>query len=106
MSADNWTKCPNCGDTHEKEIARRRAALNKSYGKVDAAEYLTKTRELEEFSKQEQEDTLREDYEQGIYEGKYYVSYHGSCTACDFSFEYKHEEVPVLPAPKSNQSKV
>ncbi len=35
---------------------------------------------------------LREDYEIGIYKGKFSVSYGAICEACNFEFPYKHEQ--------------
>ena len=34
---------------------------------------------------------LREDYEQGILDGKYFVTYSGVCYDCDFEFHYEYE---------------
>jgi|WetSurMetagenome_2_1015567.scaffolds.fasta_scaffold670545_2 hypothetical protein len=89
MSADNWTYCPKC--TEKANIARQ-AFENKaktSYGKVSAEEYLRLTEQLNK--PDEREQTLREDYELGIIENKFYVSYRASCTACKFSFTFKEE---------------
>jgi hypothetical protein len=76
----------------EKEVLARQAFEKKvkdSYGKVSAEEYLCLTKQFEK--PVEREQTLREDYELGIVENKFYVSYRASCTACKFSFTFKEE---------------
>ena len=89
MSADNWTYCPKC--TEKANIARQafEKKVKDSYGKVSAEEYLRLTEQLKK--PDEREQTLREDYELGIVEGRFYVSYRASCTACKFSFTFKEE---------------
>ena len=65
MSADNWRVCPKC-----------------------LVEYQRKFEENLTYSLQE---TLREDYELGIKsDGTFFVDYRSGCTACDFSFSFKH----------------
>lgn len=63
MSADNWGKCPKCGD----------------------------------------EQSLREDYEIGIWNGQFTVSYNGECRkgprgadTCGFKFSHKQEQEIVV----------
>lgn len=82
MSADNYTTCPRCEAIQEK--AKKEA--QESYGTVSEEEYL----HLVEKSKpKKDEDTLREDYEIGIYNGKFYIRYEGACSQCSFFYVYK-----------------
>jgi len=94
MSANNWTVCPRCTQTYVSKIARAKQALNDSYGKVPIEEYERLLENLQTAQKENEEEpeTLREDYEQGIYNGHYRVSYSGSCENCGFEFEYKFEK--------------
>jgi len=40
--------------------------------------------------------TVREDYQQGIIDGEYFVRYSAKCRECDFSFSYEHKQkVPL-----------
>lgn len=91
MSADNWAICPQCTSKlkagHEKLTSRAKA----SYGKVSPEKYA----ELIEAVKFEPpaSSTLREDYEIGVdRNGLFYINYGCSCSACGFSFSFKHEE--------------
>ena len=97
MSADNWTICPKCTENELHIIEQKKIALENAYGKVSAKAYLLLVEELtkaEEKLNNEDDNqyTLREDYEMGIRNGNFYVSYRGSCGICGFSFEHKHEE--------------
>ena len=85
MSADNWTKCPRC---YKK--AEDKAAL--VYGKVSREEYERIRRAVPEDGP---EETLREDYEIGIYDGMFEVTYSGYCAECGFEFNFEHK-TPVL----------
>ncbi len=81
MSADNWAECPRCGGKSRH-----------AYGKVSEADY----RKLLE----QPRETLREDYEIGIYDGKFHIGYRGECCdlsghgfkGCGFKFTFEHEE--------------
>lgn len=91
MSADNWTLCPRCLKTCSEEWEKYLAETRASYGKVPASDY------IEAIAKAEKplrlEDTFREDYEIGITkDGKFIVSYGGSCERCGFKHEFKHEK--------------
>jgi|APFre7841882654_1041346.scaffolds.fasta_scaffold405628_2 hypothetical protein len=89
MSADNWTFCPKCN----AKAAKARQALEKkvkdSYGKIPEEEYLQLKEKLKK--KEEPVTTLREDYELGIRDGKFFVSYGASCSECNYSFHFKEE---------------
>lgn len=91
MSADAWQECPRCvaKGTMAYREARRRA--DEAYGKVSVAQW----RVLDETAhslKPELRDTLREDYEIGMYKGVFTIDYHASCTECDFTFSHVLKE--------------
>lgn len=90
MSADRWAVCPKCKEKIERAHADLLIRVETDYGKVAVGEYL----ELIEQSRQpiEEEHTLREDWEIGIWGGKLIVSYGASCEECGFSHEFDHEE--------------
>ncbi len=92
MSADNWTKCPKCEAIHEQEIENARDIVSNKYGVVDKDTYLKAKSVLDtEYGSRGWVggDTLREDYEIGIWCGEFEVSYQASCEVCGFKFEYK-----------------
>lgn len=92
MGADNWANCPVCRVVAIKARQRLYAKADAAYGKKPQAEYATLITEAEKPIKLEQ--TMREDYGLGVgIDGVFGVSYKAHCTACQFSFEYKHEEV-------------
>jgi len=92
MSADNWGECPRCTGAVKKQ-------LTEAYGKVSIEEYEKLQRDLEEVPA----NTLREDYEIGIRNEVFSVSYHASCqypgslgrAGCGFQFQFTHR-VPVM----------
>lgn len=53
-------------------------------------------RHRDPFSDTETLRTFREDYEQGIMDGKYYVRYNGRCGMCGYNFSHKHD-IPLAP---------
>jgi hypothetical protein len=77
MSADNWTKCPKCSNEDE---------IHKKYGKIPLKEFNLLLESVNT------KDILREDYEIGIYDGTFSVSYHAQCTKCDYEFSFKTEK--------------
>ena len=78
MSANNWAKCPRCADNIEYK-----------YGKISLSEF----KKLLENEKSIGYETLREDYEIGIYNGKFFISYLAHCNRCGFEFKYEYEEM-------------
>ena len=76
MSADNWTICPQCSKTYRSRAAVGKQALNDAYGKVSLEEYQNLQDNFHNVVKEEDdlEETLREDYQQGIRQGTYSVS--------------------------------
>ncbi len=95
MSADNWRMCPRCEAERQADYAERRARLAKDYGKVPPDEYMTSHRLLETAIAKEEnavEETLREDYGLGLCgDGKFRISYSGSCEVCGLEHQFKHE---------------
>jgi len=90
VSADNWTICPKCKKVNDKAVEDALNLPGKIYGKVPLEEYtaaLSAAKSLPKLS-----ETLREDFEVGIYNGKFSVSYGARCTDCDFTFKHSHEE--------------
>ena len=87
MSADNWAYCPKCKVAELKKEASLDETIRQSYGKISSEKY------LELLQKRQNpvglECTLREDYNIGIYDGEFYVSYSGSCQKCDFKKAFK-----------------
>ena len=77
----------------EREEAARKA--EEQYGVISMSEWLA----LRAFavSPMQLGEDLREDYEIGLDEhGKFVVHYEGECTACGFSFQFRHDECPSL----------
>jgi hypothetical protein len=92
MSADNWRVCPKCEGNAKLARAKREQTVKDAYGKVPIEEYEKMMADLKK-EKSYLDETLREDYEILITkEGKFYVDYGASCTTCNFSFNFKHEE--------------
>jgi len=87
MSADRWSKCPRCGG----DVDTRRSA---AYGTIPREEYERLIRVEAAYPP----ETLREDWEIFLRDGRFYVSYGAMCLGgedrkgCGFSFEFKHEE--------------
>jgi len=90
MKANNWAICPKCKKKREQAQANLLSQVKTDYGKIAVSEYL----ELVEQSQQplEMKHTLREDWEIGICEGEFRVSYSASCKTCGFSHEYEFEQ--------------
>lgn len=99
MSANRWAACPQC--TKEFEIKRQKEIkrLSESYGKVPEDVYLKNIKELEELEAidpDENDDmqTMREDGD-GCWidsDGNFRIIFRASCTKCNFTFEYEHEQ--------------
>lgn len=90
MSADNWTICPKCKSRDAVLNEARILAPAKAYGKVSPDAYAKLLEQAQNLI--QTEDTLREDYEIGIRNGKFSVDYCASCQACDFIHKFKYEE--------------
>lgn len=90
MSADNWGVCPKCYPPAPKKRPTDPAKL---YGKVDEAAYRKAVRDFDAWEKRnpDPENELREDYEIGIYDGQFYISYGAECAVCGFKHTFEHK---------------
>ena len=93
MSADNWKECPRCLKRAIAKKEQLEAMVTENYGKVPVEEF--DQLRAEAAKPVDIGQHLREDYEFYLDEetGEFYASYKGRCQECDFSFEFKHEEV-------------
>ena len=90
MGASNWAKCPRCLKERAEAKARAEEAAEQAYGQVGPAEY-----ERLRFAANAPvsvEDTLREDWEIGIWQDTFRVNYGATCEVCGFTFTYRHED--------------
>lgn len=94
MSADNWTVCPKCHAEFQTAITKEQQRVAALYGTVPVAEFDAARAALQVLEAAPPSETLREDYEIGIYHGKLDVTYSAGC-ACGFRFEFK-QEAPVF----------
>lgn len=92
MSADNFGICPRCHEQYEKDLIALDEKVTESYGKVTPEEYIRLKSELAQLEEKEEPTTLREDYEQGVIEGEYYLRYSGHCSKCGWEYEKKIDE--------------
>lgn len=90
MSADNYTMCPKCVKNQEVELELNQQLLQDNYGKINREEYqkLVSSTSV----KKELKETLREDYEIGIYGDEFFYSYSASCSVCNYGFHKEHTE--------------
>ncbi len=96
MSADNWTICPKCQAKHFDAVTAKAKELDDKYGKVTKAEYKQLESDFAALNTGSPEETLREDYEIGVFAGEFSVSYSGYCRTCDLHVQYKYSfEVPI-----------
>jgi hypothetical protein len=92
MSADNWTICPRCHEQYEKDLEAFERKVNESYGNVPPEEYIRLLSERAQLEEKQEPQTLREDYEQGIIEGEYYLRYSARCSKCGWLFSKRIDE--------------
>lgn len=90
MSADNYAVCPKCTRTKNQEADNLEVEITKIYGVVSPELYMEKVAEVAGFRKtlEDKERTVREDWDLGIHEGEFFVSY----SKCDFRHSFKHED--------------
>lgn len=96
MSVGNWSVCPMCARKESSRVLRIFSALDGQYGKISESEYI----ELTQLSKEYRDPgfTLREESEMRTgSDGVFKVKYHSLCIACDFSFDFAHEEDAMSP---------
>lgn len=103
MSADNWTVCPKCLSKFATEVSNWKKKMEESYGKIPIEEFndLQKKVAIYQHALQngmkdavmtdieDETDTLREDYEIGIRDDVFEVSYSASCDKCGFRYNHK-----------------
>ncbi len=94
MSADNWGICPHCKKINDRALVELRESIEKSYGVAPPEVYLSSLKNLYSQENKEIEHTLREDYELYINEisGMFSMHYSAYCSACEFTFEFKHDQ--------------
>ena len=96
MSADNWTTrnwtiCPECRFKKETAATEARLEVEKLYGKVTFDEFSSLINNTLNKKNEEQEKTLRENYEIGIDEfGSFSIDYQASCNECQFKYKYEY----------------
>lgn len=90
MAADNWIACPRCEAARIVAQAEIDEAPTKAYGKVSEEEYARLRKRAENFSLVS-EDSMREDYDIGIRDGRFSVNYRAKCK-CGFTFDFKVSE--------------
>lgn len=88
MSANNWTKCPKCMPLRLKE----RDKIHQLYGKIPEQEYSELLHKQQRMTESEDENTLREDYQIGISDGMFTISYLGHCSRCGFDKQFCYKE--------------
>ena len=91
MGADNWAACPKCKFKKENAVIEARLQVEKSYGKVTSDKFLSLINDISNKENEEQEKTLREDYEIGMDEyGSFSINYRASCSECQFKYNYDY----------------
>lgn len=91
MSADRWSICPKCTKIAKEQKATLKTKVETAYGKVSEQEY---HRLLESAGKRvDLEETLRENFDIGIWDDQFQVSYSGSCEKCGFKKEFKTQSL-------------
>lgn len=99
MAANNWTECPECKRRIKESISNFKDELEKLYGKISMSEYHAKLLELKhrEIESNGTRETVREDYEIGLVNGRLIIDYAAKCTAlgCNFlkTFKYNGEKI-------------
>ncbi len=93
MSADNWTQCPKCNFDREAEADAKDAFAESQYGKVPINEYHNLLTEAAAFRESvpdliEEDRTLSEDYDIGIFGSEFEVNYRATCHKCGYTFKY------------------
>jgi hypothetical protein len=92
VSADNWDFCPRCKLVADEKLAAAREKLNEHYGVIPVEKYLREMADVKRQEKAVPEQTFREDYQIGIYDGYFHVSYCGLCIKCNFEFRFNKEQ--------------
>ena len=92
MSADNWTQCPRCLKRRAMEVENKETEVGAAYGNVTVERFDQMRAELESLKTDEVDNTFREDYEIGVFDGEFFVQYKGACGTCNLRHEFKYEQ--------------
>ena len=92
MSADNWTQCPRCLKRRAMEVENKETEVGAAYGKVTVERFDQMRAELESLKTDEVDNTFREDWEIGVFNGEFFVQYKGACGTCNLRHEFKYEQ--------------
>lgn len=88
MSADNWATCPKCEIKFRKVRQKALDEVKNAYGKVPLEEYEEMVSVAHVNLVEDMDSTFREDYEIGIVEMEFEISYTGKCTECNFEYKF------------------
>lgn len=101
MSASNWAFCPRCMFRRRQVIEQEECRVDAMYGNVSVSDFDAARASLEALKKhgvrEEQDETLREDYEIWLDDGTLKIRYSAHCEACSLTFAVKHEHVLFDP---------
>jgi len=95
MSAENWRMCPVCRNKAIQEWEDRVADAQSKYGVIESNEFLELWASVQDSKPKygcEVDETLREDYEIGVEDDRFFVSYSSRCMTCGFEHKFKHDE--------------
>ena len=92
MSADNWRICPKCLQDEREKLAKLQKKAAESYGKLSSDKWVILNQEAMADPEEKLEETLREDYWQGVNaDGVYGACYSCYCTVCGWKWDYKFD---------------
>ena len=103
MSADNWTTCPKCKLATQQKYEKALKDAQDKYGVIPSDEYRALIEKAEKplvF-----DETMREDYEIGVWEEDFSVSYTCLCTKCKFQFAFERtiKNIAAIEATESEE---
>lgn len=103
MSTDNWAVCPRCTKNLTDKKRKLQQKLIDSYGKVSLEEYKKTALRLESYDYEIEDRNLREDYEIGVWEDKFFIKYSAHCQICGFTYKYGFEDANPAKENKNEQ---
>jgi predicted nucleic-acid-binding Zn-ribbon protein len=91
MSADNWASCPKC----ENQKRKLEQELDDKYGVISREDYQELQAELDNLKNDGRytKHNLGENWNIGIHEDKFNVSYKAVCDKCGYTYTFEHSEV-------------
>ena len=92
MSADNWTQCPRCVVRKKQRNAELTQKVKDAYGSMELEAWLSLRDATELEIAETVDNTFREDYEIGVFDGEFFVSYKGACGTCNLRHDFKYEQ--------------